>query len=71
VHHRAERTKNRVTRSTFLGSAFELPEEAAMSWLRNCAPEKVAELLAGKVYEDGIPEARSMHPRSIGEYLNR
>jgi hypothetical protein len=45
------------------------PDESAMSWLRNCAPENVAELIPGQVYEDGIQEARSMHPQSIGGYL--
>jgi len=48
VPHRAERTKKRVTRATFLGPPFKLSKEAAMSWLRNCAPEKFAELLAGR-----------------------
>jgi putative transposase len=35
--------------------AFKLAEEAAKSWRRIRAPEKVAELLAGTRYEDGIP----------------
>lgn len=47
--------KNCVSRSTFLGLAFKLAEEAAKSWRRIRAPEKVAELLAGTRYEDGIP----------------
>ena len=55
VRHRTTRTKNCVSRSTFLGLAFKLAEEAAKSWRRIRAPEKVAELLAGTRYEDGIP----------------
>ena len=55
VRHRTSRTKNCVTRSTFLGLAFKLAEEAAKTWRRIRAPEKVAELLGGARYEDGIP----------------
>jgi putative transposase len=55
VRHRTRRTKNCVTRSTFLGLAFKLAEEAAKTWRRIRAPEKVAELLGGARYADGIP----------------
>ena len=55
VRHRTSRTKNCVTRSSFLGLAFKLAEEAAKTWRRIRAPEKVAELLRGVRYEDGIP----------------
>jgi transposase-like protein len=55
VRHRTTRTKNGVSRSTFLGLAFKLAEEAAKSWRRIRAPEKVAELLAGMRYDDGLP----------------
>ena len=55
VRHRTSRTKNCVTRSTFLALAFKLAEEAAKTWRRIRAPEKVAELLAGARYKDGIP----------------
>jgi hypothetical protein len=44
-----------VTRSTFLGLAFKLAEEAAKSWRRIRAPKKIAELLAGTAYEDDSP----------------
>ncbi len=43
VRHRTTRTKNCVSRGTFLGLAFKLAEEAAKSWRRIRAPEKVAE----------------------------
>ncbi len=55
VRQRTTRTKNGVTRKTFLGLAFKLAEEAAKSWRRIRAPEKLADLLVGTVYEDGIP----------------
>ena len=55
VRHRTSRTKNCVTRATFLGLAFKLSQEAAKTWRRIRAPEKVAELLGGARYEDGIP----------------
>ena len=55
VRHRTSRTKNCVTRATFLGLAFKLAEEAAKGWRRIRAPEKVADLLGGAHYADGIP----------------
>jgi putative transposase len=55
VRHRTSRTKNCVSRATFLGLAFKMSEEAAKTWRRIRAPEKVAELLGGARYEDGIP----------------
>ena len=55
LRQRTSRTKNCVSRATFLGLAFKLAEEAAKTWRRLRAPEKVAELLAGTRYQDGIP----------------
>jgi transposase-like protein len=55
VRHRTSRTKNCVSRATFLGLAFKMTEEAAKTWRRIRAPEKVAELLGGTRYKDGIP----------------
>jgi transposase-like protein len=49
------RTKNCASRATFLGLAFKLAEEAVKTWRRLRAPEKVAELLRGTRYHDGIP----------------
>jgi putative transposase len=57
LRHRTSRTKNCVSRTTFLGLAFKLAEEAAKTWRRIRAPEKVAELLGGARYADGIPVA--------------
>lgn len=55
LRHRTSRTKNCVSRASFLGLAFKLSEEAAKSWRRIRAPEQVAELLAGTRYQDGTP----------------
>ena len=55
VRHRTRRTKNCVSRTSFLALAFKMAEEAAKTWRRIRAPEKVAELLGGARYEDGIP----------------
>ena len=55
VRHRTTRTKNCVTRSTFLGLAFKLVQEAQKSWRRIRAVERIAELLAGTVFRDGVP----------------
>ncbi len=55
VRHRTTRTKNCVSRSSFLGLAFKLAEEAAKTWRRIRAPKKVAELLQGTRYANGIP----------------
>jgi len=42
VRHRTTRTKNCVTRSTFLGLAFKLVQEAQKSWRRIRAVERIA-----------------------------
>ena len=55
ARRRTKRTKHCVSRSTFLGLAFKLAEEAAKSWPRIRAPQTLAELLAGTRYEDAIP----------------
>ena len=55
VRHRTSRTKNCVSRTTFLALAFKMAEEAAKTWRRIRAPEKVAELLGGARYNDGLP----------------
>ena len=55
VRHRTTRTKNCVTRSTFLGLAFKLVQEAQKSWRRIRGVERIAELLAGTVFRDGVP----------------
>lgn len=55
VRHRTTRTKNCVTRSTFLGLAFKLVREAEKSWRRIRGAEHIAELINGVVFKDGEP----------------
>ena len=55
VRHRTTRTRNCVSRPTFLGLAFKLIESAEKSWRRIRAPEKVASLLEGVPFIDGLP----------------
>jgi transposase-like protein len=55
VRHRTTRTKNCVTRSTFLGLSFKLVQEAQKSWRRIKKAERIAELMHGVVFADGVP----------------
>lgn len=55
VRHRTTRTRNCVSRPTFLGLAFKLIESAEQSWRRIRAPEKIASLLEGVSFKDGLP----------------
>jgi transposase-like protein len=55
VRHRTTRTKNCVSRSTFLGLAFKLVQEAEKSWRRIRGHERIAELMEGVVFKDGEP----------------
>ena len=62
VRHRTTRTKNCVSRSTFLGLAFKLVQEAQKSWRRIRGYERIAELLAGTIFQDGVPTPPSEKP---------
>ncbi|KAF1051313.1 MAG: hypothetical protein GAK41_01360 [Burkholderia gladioli] len=53
VRHRTKRTRNCVSRATFLGLAFKLIESVEESWRKIRAPEKLTELLAGMPFKDG------------------
>lgn len=55
VRHRTTRTRNCVSRSTFLGLAFKLVQEAEKSWRRIRGVERISELLGGMVFRDGVP----------------
>lgn len=55
VRHRTTRTKNCVARSTFLGLAFKLVQEAEKSWRRIRGHERIAELMGGVLFKDGEP----------------
>ena len=53
VRHRTTRTRNCVSRDTFLGLAFKLIEEAEKSWNKIHSADKVAALLQGTVFKNG------------------
>ncbi|WP_046290284.1 IS256 family transposase [Pandoraea oxalativorans] len=55
VRHRTKRTRNCVSRATFLGLAFKLIESAEDSGRRIRAPEKIATMLDGMTFKDGEP----------------
>lgn len=55
VRHRTTRTKNCVSRSTFLGLGFKLVQEAEKNWRRIRGIERIADLVKGIVFKDGIP----------------
>ena len=53
VRHRTTRTRNCVSRATFLGLTFKLIEEAEKSWRRIRGAEKIELLLKGVIFKDG------------------
>lgn len=55
VRHRTTRTKNCVSRASFLGLAFKLVQEAEKSWRRIRGFQRITELLGGTVFKDGVP----------------
>jgi transposase-like protein len=55
VRQRTTRTKNCVSRASFLGLAFKLVQQAQKRWRRIRGVERIAELLAGMVFKDGVP----------------
>lgn len=54
VRHRTTRTRNCVSRPTFLGLAFKLIEEAEKSWRKIRGADKIGLLLSGMPFKDGI-----------------
>ena len=53
VRHRTTRTRNCVSRATFLGLAFKLMEEAEKSWRRIKGADRIEWLLKGVPFRDG------------------
>ncbi len=53
VRHRSSRTRNCVSRDTFLGLAFKLMEEAEKSWHKIYGADKIPALLQGAVFKNG------------------
>jgi hypothetical protein len=54
VCYRTTRTRNCVSRATFLGLAFKLIEEAEKSWRKIRGADKIEALLNGLPFKDGI-----------------
>lgn len=54
VRHRTTRTRNCVSRPTFLGLAFKLIEEAEKSWRKICGVNQIEPLLNGIPFKDGM-----------------
>jgi putative transposase len=55
VRHRTTRTRNCLSRATFLGMAFKLIESAEKSWRRIRGVDKIEQLLKGIPFKDGTP----------------
>lgn len=53
VRHRSSRTRNCVSRTTFLGLAFKLIEEAEKSWNKIHGADKITALMQGTVFKNG------------------
>jgi putative transposase len=54
VRHRTTRSRNCLSRATFLGLAYKLMEEAEKTWRRIRGADKISALLAGVPFNDGI-----------------
>lgn len=55
VRHRTTRSRNCLSRATFLGLAYKLMEEAEKTWRRIRGADKIGALLAGMPFKDGMP----------------
>lgn len=55
VRHRTTRSRNCLSRATFLGLAFKLMEEAEKTWRKIRGADKIGPLLDGVPFKDGIP----------------
>jgi transposase-like protein len=55
VLHRTTRARNYLSRTTFLGLAFKLMEEAEKSWRKIRGADKLKPLLDGVPFKDGLP----------------
>ncbi|ALX44619.1 IS256 family transposase (plasmid) [Burkholderia humptydooensis] len=59
VRHRTTRTRNCLSRATFLGLAFKLIESAEQSWRRIRGVDKIEQLMNGIPFKDGTPVTES------------
>ncbi|MBG0881279.1 IS256 family transposase [Burkholderia sp. 9775_39] len=59
VRHRTSRTRNCLSRATFLAMAFKLIEAAEQSWRKIRGVDKIEPLLKGIPFKDGPPVTES------------
>jgi transposase-like protein len=59
VRHRTSRTRNCLSRATFLAMAFKLIEAAEKSWRKIRGAENIEALLKGIPFKDGTPVIES------------
>ncbi|WP_415873273.1 hypothetical protein [Burkholderia ubonensis] len=59
ARHRISRTRNCLSRATFLGMAFEPIEAAEQSWWKIRGVDKIELLLKGLPFKDGTPVIES------------
>ena len=55
VRLRTAKTRGCVSRASFLGLAFKLVQEAEKSWRRIRGIDRIADLVKGIVFKDGVP----------------
>lgn len=67
VRHRSTRTRNCVSRDSFLGLAFKLIGEAEKSWRKINGIDKIPDLLQGVVFKNG--EAVADNPLLVDQKL--
>ncbi|MGN4046941.1 transposase, partial [Burkholderia gladioli] len=59
VRHRTSRTRNCLSRSTFLAMAFKLIEAAEQTWRKIRGVDRIEPLLKGIPFKDGTPVIES------------
>ena len=60
VRHRTTRARNCLSRTTFLGLAFKLMEEAEKSWRKIRGADRIKPLLDGVPFKDGLPAPENL-----------
>lgn len=60
MRHRTSRTKNCVSRNSFIGLGFKMLQQAEKRWIGIYAPEKVRDLFAGVKFIDGLPANQTL-----------
>lgn len=72
VRHRTNRTRNCLSRSTFLAMAFKLVETAGQTWRRIRGVDKIEPLLKDIPFKDGTPVIEStLAPQALAAWSCR